>query len=198
MIIAYQQLTTYEEDNWQEFLDRICLYDIFKDLILKHGVNKSLLKSFIRYIVWAYSRESDMIILGTDWGKNKRRIFDAAGFEPIEILLNATVNLQDDVVVSTIHKWLSFQDDYVHTQLSVLKDLMVEMQISANSPIRKASGEIDFDQKYKNACYVKDLRRMISDLESELVQNSPKLQEGATELRNTNKRVIISAEKYAK
>lgn len=195
MINPYSSIINYEEDDWQEYLNKICLVDIFKELIIKHGADKSLLKSYIKYIVWSYSKESDMVILGNDWQQNKRRIFDAAGFKPIEELLNSTVYLHDDVVLRTIQKWMSFQDDATYTQLNVLKDLMVEMQISANSKILKSSGEIDYDQKYKNACYVKDLRNLIKDLESELIQSSPKLKEGYKEVKQSvNKRNTRSTE----
>lgn len=196
MINPYSAIITHENDDWEDFFERICLIDIFKDLILRHGTNRQLLKSFIKYIVWAYSKDSDMITIGTDWGKTKRRIFDAAGFKPEEILVKATVQLQDDVVLSTIQRWLSFQDDAIFMQLQVLKDLQYEMQLSANSPIRKSSGEVDFDQKFKNACYVKDLRGMIKDLELELIQNSPVLKEAYKEVKSVARKNLSGVEAY--
>jgi len=195
MILAYNQIIEYEEDNWEDFFSKICLIDIFKELILKYGKDKQELRSFIRYIIWSYSKNSDKVILGDDWRENKKRIFDAAGFKPVKELLDATVNLQDDVVLKTIQKWLTYQDNNVFSQLCVLKDLQQEMQLSANSPIKKSSGEIDYDQKYKNACYVGDLRKMIMDLEDELIQMTPKLKDAIKDVRQSiNKKNTKSVE----
>jgi len=183
MINVYQSIITHEHDDWEEYFNKICLIDIFGDIIAKYGNDRTTLKSFIKYIVWCYSKESDMVIIGSDWLKNKKRIFDAAEFKPIDVLLNASVHLQDPTVLKTVQRWMDFQNDAVYTQLCVLKDLMVEMQLSANGRVVKSSGEIDYDQKYKNACYVDSLRKMINDLESELIQNTPKLKEAYREVR---------------
>lgn len=183
MVNAYYALINHEEDDWQEFLNKICLIDIFMDLILNYGHNKPLLKSFIKYIVWCYSPQSDKVIIGDDWEENKKRIFDAAGFEPIDSYLQATVYLKDEIVVKTINKWLNFQDNDINAQLKSLQDLQLEMRISSNSDIKKASSETDFDQKFKNACYVGDLRKMINNLQDELIQSSPKLKEAYKEIK---------------
>lgn len=187
MINAFHGIIQYEEDKWEEYLNKICLIDIFGELINEFGADPQLLKSYMRYIVWAYSFDSDMIIIGTDWHKNKEKIFEAAGFEPIKELKDKTVYLKDKIVLSTIMKWLNFQDSAAFCQLCVLKDLLVEMQLSANSPIVKSSGEIDYDQKYKNSGYAKELRENIKDLESELIQNSDSLKEGYKEATKKSK-----------
>jgi hypothetical protein len=194
MINAYQALISHEEDDWQEYLNKICLIDIFMELILNYGHDKQLLKSFIKYIAFAYSKESDKIIIGDDWEENKKRIFEAAGFEPIDSFLQATVYLKDDIVVRAINKWLSFQDNDINAQLKSLQDLQLEMRISSNSAIKKSSGEIDFDQKYKNACYVGDLRKIINNLQDELIQSSPKLKEAYKEVKAGNKKNTKSVE----
>lgn len=182
MVNGFSEIINYEGEEWDDFLNKICLIDIFKELIIKYNGDRPLLKCFMKYIVYCYSKDSNMVLIETDWLKNKKKIFDAAGFKPEKEYLDATVYLQDETVLRTIKRWVDFQDDSIYTQSTVLKDLMVEMQVSANSPIKKSSGEIDFDQKFKNACYVKDLRSMIRDCETELISNSPKLKEAYKEV----------------
>lgn len=185
MTNPFHSIITYEENNWQDFIDRIGLMEVFKELIEKYGNDPSLLRSYIKYVLWTYSFESEKILIGTDWLDNKKKIFETCDFKPEEIYFKNTVYLECDVVLRTIHRWLKYQDKPVFTQYKVLKDLMFEMQVSANSPIKKSSGEIDYTQKFLNAGYVKDLRKMISDCESELIQSSSKLKEGYKEV-NTN------------
>lgn len=187
MTNPFHSLITYEEDNWQSFIDKIGLMDVFKELIEKYDSDPSLLKSYIKYILWTYSIQSEKIIIGSDWADNKKKIFEACDFKPEEQFFKNTVYLECDVVLRTIHRWLKYQDMPVFTQYKVLKDLLFEMQVSANSPIKKSSGEIDFSQKFLNAGYVKELRKMISDCESELIQSSTKLKEGYKEVIQTMK-----------
>jgi len=182
MINPYSSIVSYDGDEWEDFLNKICLIDIFKELIIKYNDNRPLLKCFIRYIMYAYSKESNQILIGTDWLKNKKRIFEAAGFEPLKEYEDATVYLQDELVLKTAKRWLDFQNEETLSQILVIKDLIVEMQLSANSPIKKSSGEIDFDQKFKNACYVKDLRLMLKDYEAEFIQNNVALKEAYKEV----------------
>lgn len=193
MTLAYQQITTYEEDNWQEFLNKICLVDIFKDLF--EVVAKEDFKYAVRYIVWCYSIDSDKIILGTEWYNNKLKIFSLS--ELPQIYSESFLQLKDDRALKVINRWLEFQDRDTFTQLCVLKDLKVEMQLSANSPIKKSSGELDYDQKFKNANYATDLTKKIKDLEMELIQNSPKLKDAVMEVKTAQRKNNLSPEKFA-
>lgn len=193
MTLAYQQLTTYEEDNWNEFLNKICLIDIFKDLF--QVVEKSDFKYAVKYIAYCYSIDSDAIVLGTEWYANKLKIYSRS--ELPEIYSEYFLQLKNDIVLNVINRWLEFQQSDTWMQLMVLKDLKIEMQLSANSSIKKSSGEIDFDQKYKNANYATDLTKKIKDLEMELIQNSPKLKEAVMEVKNASKSQKITPEKFA-
>jgi len=196
MINAYSDLISYDGFDWEDYLNRICLIDIFKDLIPLFK-DKEALTQGIRYIVWTYSKQSDCITLGTDWYENKKRIFD-------KTLLPSTyfqdlVDLENSIIIKTIQRWLEFQDSATFSQLMMLKDLQLEMQQSANSNIKKANLEIDYDQKFKNAKYVNDLKGMIEDLEQELIQNSPKLKAAVQELGAKSKaKNTIGVETFAK
>lgn len=198
MTSPYYSIINYEEDHWQEFLDGIFLIDVFMPVI-KEYTDVSTLKCVIRYIVTAYSLESDKIILGMDWQKNKQEIFEYAMLKPEAKSYEDLVLLKNKAVVDAIHNWLNFQDSESFRQLEVLKDLRIEMQISCLSDIKKSSGEVDYDQKYRNAGYANDLKKMIKDLEAELVQNDVKLKDQVKELKTAKRKLhTVGAETFAK
>ena len=194
MINAYSDLLAFDGEDWEDYLTKICLIDIFKDLLTLFK-DKEALRQGIRYIVMTYSKDSDNIILGIDWLKNKDLIFNKS------LLSNDyyedLVLLKNRIVISTIQRWLIFQDSATFSRLIMLKDLQQEMQQSANSKILKSNLEIDYDQKYKNACYVKELGKMIDDLEQELIQNNPKLKEATKELSRAKAKNTIGVENFA-
>lgn len=196
MVNAYSELISYDGFDWEDYLNRICLIDIFKDLIPLFK-DKEALTQAIKFIVMCYSKDSDCVILGTDWVQNKKRIFDKVLLQ--KEYYEDLVLLENRIIVKTIQNWLSFQDSAVYSQLIMLKDLQQEMQDSANSSIKKANLEIDYDQKFKNAKYVQELGKMIDDLEQELIQNSPKLKAATQELNNKAKaKNTIGVETFAK
>jgi hypothetical protein len=186
MTNPFQAIVTYEEDSWEDYLSQILLIDIFMPVI-KEYEDKQVLKSVIRYIAYAYSHDSDKIILGEDWHKNKKQIFEFVMIKPESKSYEDLVLLKNKAVIDAIHNWLSFQERDTFTQMQMLKDLRVEMQISAVSSIKKSSGEIDYSQKYLNATYANELKKMIKDLESELIQNDTLLREAAKEVRQARK-----------
>src|SRR5688572_8382149 len=200
MVNPLQALSTYTGEDWNEYLDSISLYEIFKDLIVKYQESPSLLKGIIRYIVWAYGMESDKIILGTDWVETKKRIFESAQLPPMEDVLNDVVYLRDDVILLTIKRWIDFQDNDTWKELMMLKDLRAEMQLSANSQLRTGNGEgVNYDQKFKNAKYSIDLSFMIKDCESKLLQNDPRFKDATREVKQkTRSNISISPESFAK
>lgn len=196
MISVYNDLVNYEGDNFEDYLTTLELNEIFKGLI-EIFKDKSALKQAIRYIVWCYSKQSEFVILGDDWLVNKKRIFDKS-FLHIDYYEDMVL-LKNRIVVNTIQKWVAFQDNSVYENLCSLKDLMIEMRLSCNSKITKSDGaSVDYDQKFKNAGYVRDLQKMIDDLEQELIQNDMKLSEGIKEVKKAAKKnSFISVEKYA-
>lgn len=187
MINAFAALQNYNDNNWEEHLNNIGLYEVFKEIIHLYSDTDDR-KCIIKYIIWTYSVESDRIVIGRDWLDNKKEIFEAANVKPTQSLYNDLVLLKNDQILAVIIKWMNFQDSDTFKQLSVLKDLRVEMQTSSISSILKATGEQDFDQKFKNAKYAIELKSMIRDLEAELVQNNVSLKEAIKEVKVINKR----------
>lgn len=185
MISPFHTLVNYQEDDWQDYLEKCLLIDIFTPVI-KEYKDVQVLKCVIRYIAYAYSVQSDKIVLGMEWHKNKKQIFEFVSAKPEKTIYEDLVLLKNEAVLKSVNNWLEHQDEDTFKQLSVLRDLRVEMQISALTNIRKSSGEIDFDQKFKNAEYAIKLKLMIKDLESELVQNYSELKDAVKEVRTEN------------
>lgn len=196
MISSYNDIINYDGNDFEDYLNMICLIDIFKDLINLFKDKKNELKQAIKYILWTYSKQSDYVILGDDWLVNKKRIFDKT-FLPKEYYEDLVL-LKNRIVIDTIQRWVDFQDDEVSATLFSLRDLMIEMRLSSNSNIKNAQDEINYDQKYKNANYSIELKQKIKDLESELIQNDMRLKEGVKEIKRATKSShSIGVEKYA-
>lgn len=205
MISAYQSILEYKGDDIQDHIESIGLEEVFKplfspfpdtegfpDVLRNHQI------TIIKYILRAYSIESDMIVLGSDWHKTKKKIFEAVWAKPEKGLYESLVLLKSETVVMLIGRWMGFCDDDSFTSIQMLKDLQVEMRITSVSNIRKASMEIDYDQKFKNAQYALDLKKMIKDLESELIQNSAKLKDAIMEYKEYKKSASFGMETFLK
>ena len=186
MISAYNSLVNYQEGEWEDYIDRLSLIDIFGPL-LKAYPDKGDFTCVVKYILYAYSVESEMLVLGADWTKTKRKIFEKASIKPERKFYEDLVHLKNRAVLETIQRWLDYQDDDVFTTLSIMKDLRAEMQLTCLTDIKTAGLEINYDQKYKNAGYSIELKKTIKDLESELIQNSTKLKDSVKEFREANR-----------
>lgn len=205
MISAYQSIVTFEKGDWQPFLEQIGLDKEFGPLFRSYSeseqypeVLRNNTSVVIKYIVKAYSIESDMVVIGTDWHKNKKKIYDSVSGEPKKGCYEALVLLKSETVLTIINNWLEFCDEDQFTQIQMLKDLQVEMRITSVSQVRKASGEIDYDQKFKNAQYSLDLKKMIKDAESELIQSSSKLKDAIKEFREAKQKSSFGLETFLK
>jgi len=197
MTNAYQAIANYQENEWEQYLDKIMLVDIFSPL-LKTYTDVDTFKVAIRYIVYAYSLESDKIIMGMDWGDNKKKIFEEVYAKPTKGLIDDLVYLKNQAVVETINKWIDFQDSDTFRMLQTLRDLRLEMQMSCLSDIKKSSGEVDYTQKYLNAEYAMKLKHQIRDLEQELVQKNPKMQSQVKEVRSAANKFSVGPETMSK
>lgn len=193
MISPFQSIVSHEGDDWQDFLERCMLIDIFMPVI-KAYKDIDDAKCAIKYIAYAYSIQSDKVKLGMDWQKNKQDIFEFVLARPVKDLYEDLVLLRNENVVESIHRWITFQDNEVFEQVCVLRDLKAEMQRSCHAPITV----VDYDQKFKNAGYAIDLKLKIKDLESELIQNNMSLKDGIKEVRVAKSKTTIGPESFAK
>lgn len=197
MISPYQALTTHDHDDWYDFLEKCLLLDIFMP-VLEEYKDPQTLKLVIKYIVFAYSAQSEHIVLGKEWLENKEQIFELLMFKPIREFKDDVVMLQNPAVIRTINNWLEFQDKPTFKQMQVLKDLKIEMQTSCLSNIKKASMEIDYDQKFRNAEYASKLQEKIRELEAELIQNNVKMKEAVREVKAAKVSFNVGPETFSK
>lgn len=189
MTNPYFSLINYEQDEWSDYLDKLCLINIFKPIIDEYGNNKITLNGTIRYILMAYSVESESITIGMEWVKNKQEIFNKTLLDKSKY--DDLVLLKNKAVLITIKRWLDFQDNEQFSTWSMLKDLIVEMRIAANSDIKKATGEIDYETKKKCADYVIELYDRVKEVEAKFIQSHPKLKEGYKEFNQAAHREKI-------
>lgn len=196
MINAYLTLTAYEGTEWKDYLESIGLLDVFGELFGQF-VSPDSQRKIMRYILWAYSRESDKLIQGADWETNKKSIYKMSGlpgdlWESIGLLSNY-------IVLRTIHRWLEFQGESVFKQLQTLKDLKMEMQLSCVGAIMKNTGETDYEQKRRNAITARELDDMIEALEPRCIENTPHLKDAIREARFLQRgRVHAGVEHFTK
>lgn len=209
MVIPVFDLTRYNGDDWEDYLNNVNLFYVFKELIRRYGADKAVCTSIVRYIVFAYSVDSDKIVLGMDWLENKKQILKSVGlndkvdyteerfkedgdtYKPS--FYETIVLLQSPTILKTIKAWLDFQDNPTFSTLQMINDLIVEFRMAANSPIRKSTGEIDFEQKRKCAESVIELLEKKRKVEMEFIQNNPKLKDAYREISNSLKKKRANA-----
>lgn len=184
MIIPTNDLINYEGYDWQDYLNKMCLYEIFKDLSEEYGSDSEVLTGLIRYIIWAYSLDSSKIVLRQEWVANKKRIFKAAEL-PITMEQDV-VFLKNPTILYTVKRWLNSQDGENYSNYCMLNDLISEFRIAANSPIKKSTGEIDYEAKRKCAESVLDLLVKKGEVEQKFIQNNEKLKEAYKEVSHLN------------
>src|SRR6185503_16264223 len=130
MIRPYHSILSYSGEFWREFLESIYFLDIFSDLFEEFNKPEKLTR-VIHYILYTYSIASDRIISGMDTEKNKKSNFSYCRLAEDE--WQQIGMLQSPAVLKAVMGWLKYQDQEVFTQLSLLKDLKTEMQISSVS-----------------------------------------------------------------
>lgn len=193
MTNPYIAITNYNGMDWEGFLRSLSLAQVFHPL--REIFDGELLGKVIKFIVWAYSEDSDRIIVGMEWQYNKKKIYNLVGL-PGDAWHSIGL-LENPVIVDVINKWLDVQNNQVFSEWCMLRELRREMQESATSRIETAGGQMDYDQKMKNATYVTKLRSMIEELEASLIQNSPTLKEGVREVRAKRKSPTAGPENYS-
>lgn len=184
MIIPTSDIINYEGNDWQEYLDKMCLYDIFKDLVEEYGSDVDVLTGLIRYIVWTYSIDSSKIVLRQEWLSNKKRIFKAARL-PVSMEQDV-VFLENKTILYCAKRWLNAQNEENYSVWCMLNDLIVEMRVAANMPIKKSTQEIDYKTKMDCATYVIELQVKKAEVEQKFIQNNEKLKEAYKEVSHLN------------
>lgn len=198
MISVYSSLMGHKKGDLKEYIEELSLTDVFEKLIKKYN-DSSDFSCALRYILYAYSVESEMLVIGQNWEKTKKKIYEKVCAKPIKDMYEELVHLKSTEVLETIQRWLDYNDSDVFTSLQTLKDLRAEMQMTCLTQIKKSSGEIDYTQKFLNAEYALKLKQMIKELESELIQTNPVMKDAIKEFRSEkNKSGLMGIETMLK
>lgn len=175
MINPYSSIMNYsdESDAFDEYLKKKYIFELFKDL-LEDFADINIFKGVVKYVLWAYSLESDMLLMnGETFEKTSDRIFKKTKLP--DDLYSDVALLENDSVRVCIGKWLQFQNEEEFTNYCHFRDLRREMLASSIGKINKATSEQDYEQKMKNAHHAKELLEMMKEALAKYVQNSPKL-----------------------
>lgn len=197
MTNIYYDIVNYENDDFEEYLRRILIYDVFKNIIEEYA-DTIIAKKVIRYILYAYSMDSEMLSPnGNNWSKVSEQILEVVGL-PIE-LYDDVLLLQNQSVLLTIQRWLQYQNNEMFTNYITYRDLRREMLASSLSKIKAASDEINYEQKMKNAIHAGTLLQMMNEAMESFIQNHPKLKASAETLNRANNKnkVTRSVADYA-
>lgn len=197
---VYNGLIQYEEVGG-DMVQRIRLmgmYDVFESLDRFCDGDMSRFNPALFYIIHTYSFESKYHVLGVEWLDIKKKVLAQVGGEELKkISITRTINempvystlydellyMTDPQIVLTIDKYLSYQGNRNFKHLIMLKDLYEQMVRGALEPIRKSTGEVDFDQKNKNRGYAASILNEITEWEQKVTdQTSQLIKEGVKEL----------------
>jgi len=184
MTIPTNDLINYDGIDWGDYLKKICLYDVFKDIVEEYQNDPETLTGLIRYITWTYSLDSNKIVLRQEWVINKRKIFKATGL--LASMEDEIVFLKNKTVLYTAKKWLLLQDDENWSTLTMLNDLIAELRVASNSPILKSTGEVDYKTKVECAESVIELLSKKAEVEQKFIQNNDKLKEAYKDVSQAN------------
>jgi hypothetical protein len=208
MINAFQEITSFEGENFNDYLAEITLFTIFEPVFAEY-MDPVFCKKVVLYIVYANSVDSSKIGVGNDRRRELNKIFKDLEIPPngphpfdpdmgerdfyTEIVL-----MTNSSVVTSIERWLQHKDNRQLEYLFTLQNAYVQHQSASLKDIRKASGEIDYDQKFKCIEYMMKLKKMIADAESELQQNDPKLKQAYEEVKTAKQKIkTLGPEAYA-
>lgn len=199
MISTFKQITSFEGDNFNEYLRRLRIYEIFKDIFEEYGDN-SICVGIIKFILYAYSVESDLLsVNGNTWNKLSESIFKITGLP--DDLHDDVVLLKNNSIQLAIQRFLRLQDDENWVQYITYRDLRGQMLTSALSDIKTANGtEVNYEQKMKNAIHSQTLLEMMSQAKEVFIQNHPKLRESVEAFNKSaeKQKVTRSVGNYAK
>lgn len=200
MISPFHDIVKHEEDNFEEFLEKIHLIGIFK-VILEEFPDPELFKGIVKFIAWGYSMDSDYLSTsGNTWAKVGPYIYEQCELpgKPGSEVYESVVGLKSAAVREAIERWLQYQNEDNFTNFVHYRDLRREFLALSLSDMKKSTEEIDIEAKMKAALYSKELLKMMEDARETFIQNHPKLKGSVEALNKASKdKMSRSAGSYA-
>src|SRR5690606_31953705 len=165
MINPFQEIIKYDDvDAFEDYLNKINIIYIFKPIFDAYP-DKDIAKGVIKFILLGYSIDSDMLhVGGRSWDRLSLAIYEKAGlpYDNEELRIEVT-ELKTEVLLKVVDSWLRYQDNENWRQYITYRDLRDQMLKSSLSDIRTASGEINYEQKMKNAVHSQVLLKMMNE-----------------------------------
>lgn len=147
VVSLYKELAHLEPEQFEAKIERmdLDLFDLLKVEHPKHwfGITK--------FILLAFSHDSEMLMLNDDWEMSKKKIYNKVGLPKEEEIFNMVVQLNSTAIYQTVNNYLNFQQAREFKHLTSLKELYEQML----SSIYKF--DVDYDQKRKNSKYAFEL-----------------------------------------
>lgn len=187
----YSEMLQYEEvgGNMVERLEKMNVAYIFVRIIVAYKHDMEVFNKVLFYILHTYSFKSKFHVLGADWLKTKTDVarhvgimYDDPGVDD-NLLLNEVLWLESKAVTGSVQSYLEYQGERNYKHLIMLKDLYEEMVVAALSNIKKASLEVDYDQKFRNHDYATKLLGEIQEWEQRVAEGNRELKAAMEEVQ---------------
>lgn len=203
MTSPFHDIVNYNDAYFEDYLEKLSLFFIFEPVFTQYP-DKAIAKLVIKFICLCFSIESPKISVGGDRRTEKANLFKEL-FGELKIDDEQKQNLYEDLVylknvevIEAAKRWMKYKDNRQLEYLMTLHEQYVQQQQASLSPIRKATGEIDWSVKMNCVENMTKLKLMIKDAEAELQQNDEKLKEAYRETKATNKKKVhLGVERFA-
>ena len=136
-------------------------HGFFMDLVGEFATED--VKTVAFYILYAYSRDSSMVIMGADWEGNKGIIADMVGL-PTH-LYDPVLHLENPKVCEVVEGYLDLQGDRDFKQLQMKKDLHQAMQLALLKGARDETGNSNYKVLLETSRQADKLLEDIEELE---------------------------------
>lgn len=192
METIYNKLVAHEGD-YNDLLEKLNLLFIFGPIIDTFNESPETAKAVIRFLAYAYSKDSEYILSKDKWISQKLRCAKAANlndrWHQQVVYLEATEEYDTvpDIIKGVAIKYLAYQNDANNEDLKSLYDLHKEMIVAAASALKDANGLIDYEQKYKCRKYANEIKQWIREAEDRMKQEDTNLRAAKEEIRKKTK-----------
>jgi len=188
MINTYNKIITYEGDSFKDYLNKIHILTIFKFLFEKYQEDDAI--KIVKYVMYAYTKESSELIEFETFDKTSKRIFEKVGLS--DDFRGWIQNLECEALQLCIEGWLQFQNDEYFTQWITYRDLRKQFLSLSIKDMKKNTGETDIEAKMKAATYANELMVRMQELKQSFVENSDTLKTPVTAFRQAKTRQQMS------
>ncbi len=171
MKTLYQRLIDFREvgGDMISVINSHSAREIFEPLIALYGSEMLKFNQAFFYLLMVYSRDSTSWAKGVSYEETKRAVIKELEIEDAQ-LAHELMDLELQEIRDTVQRYLDYQGSPEWDHLIMIKELYHEMRVSAMMPIRKGEA-IDYEQKFKNARYAKELLQEIGAWEAKMMED---------------------------